>query len=107
MGERIDETRVRHIARLSRLDLSDGEVQLFARQLARVLEYAEQIEQVDTTGVEPLIHPHNPTNVLRPDEPGPTLHQDDALSGAPETAQGQFIVPRILAENDAPASERP
>jgi aspartyl-tRNA(Asn)/glutamyl-tRNA(Gln) amidotransferase subunit C len=90
---------VRHVAKLARLDVTDEEVELFAGQLAAVLEHAEDVEALDTEGVPPTAHPLPLKNVLRDDVPRPSLDRDEVLSQAPATEDGRFRVPRILGES--------
>ena len=92
----IDETQVRHIAKLARLHLSDAEVRLFAHQLGDILDYVRQLQTVDTTGVEPLAHALPLTNVLRPDAPHRTFDTATALRNAPAREGPFFRVPPVL-----------
>jgi aspartyl-tRNA(Asn)/glutamyl-tRNA(Gln) amidotransferase subunit C len=89
---------LRRVASLARLALSDEEHELFARQLAQVLEYARQVQSVDTSGVPPTSHPTGAISPLREDEVQPSLPREAALSQAPEAdpAAGLFKVPRVL-----------
>jgi aspartyl-tRNA(Asn)/glutamyl-tRNA(Gln) amidotransferase subunit C len=87
-----------YVARLARIDLSDGELDMFAGQLATVLEHAAQVAALDTAGVEPTAHPLPLRNVMRDDEPEPSLDRDEVLSQAPSAEAGRFKVPRILGE---------
>ncbi len=96
MAGRIDESQVRHIAKLARLNLSDAEVHLFAGQLAEILDYFKQLEAVDTKGVEPLAHPLPLTNVVREDESGRSFDTDTALANAPQREGAFFRVPPVL-----------
>lgn len=89
-----------YVARLARIELSDEELDLYAAQLATVLDHAAEIAALDTVGVEPTAHPLPLRNVLRDDEPRPSLDRDEVLSQAPEAESGRFRVPRILG--DAP-----
>ena len=85
------------IAELARLDLTADEVELFTRQLADILQYVEQIQALDTTGVAPTSHVmHRPLE--RPDVPHETLPRTDALANAPDAAveSGLFKVPRVM-----------
>jgi aspartyl-tRNA(Asn)/glutamyl-tRNA(Gln) amidotransferase subunit C len=95
---RISRDDVAHVAHLARLALSDGEIDLFAGQLAAVLDHAEDVAALDTTGVAPTAHPLPVRNVLRPDEPGPCLDREEVLTEAPQAEEGRFRVPRILGE---------
>jgi aspartyl-tRNA(Asn)/glutamyl-tRNA(Gln) amidotransferase subunit C len=87
---------VRKIAVLSRLHLSDADVEQMTRQLGAILDYVQQLRAVDTEGVEPLAHPLPINNVFRDDEPIPSLPRDEALANAPNR-QGDFYgVPAVL-----------
>ena len=96
MAGQIDESEVRRIARLSRLDLNSEEARLFARQLTRILEYFEQLQAVDTEGVEPLVHAVPVTDAVRDDLPGPAFDADKALRNAPQREGRFFKVPPVL-----------
>ena len=85
-----------YVARLARIDLDSDELDMFALQLAAVLEHAAQVAAIDTSDVEPTAHPLPLVNVLREDEPQPSLDRDEVLAQAPETEDGRFKVPRIL-----------
>ncbi len=98
MAARISPADVAHVARLARLELAPEEVELYASQLAQVLDYAAEVAALDTEGVAPTAHPLPVRNVLRPDVPVPGLSREEALSQAPEVEEGQFRVPRILGE---------
>jgi aspartyl-tRNA(Asn)/glutamyl-tRNA(Gln) amidotransferase subunit C len=95
---RITPDDVRHVAKLARLEVTDEEVELFAGQLAAVLDHAQDVEALDTQGVPPTAHPLPLVNVLRDDVPGPSLDRDEVLAMAPEAEDGRFRVPRILGE---------
>jgi aspartyl-tRNA(Asn)/glutamyl-tRNA(Gln) amidotransferase subunit C len=96
--EKITADDVRHVATLARLDVTDEEVELFAGQLAAVLEHAEDVEALDTAGVPPTAHPLPLVNVLREDVPRDSLDRDEVLSQAPAAEDRRFRVPRILGE---------
>lgn len=89
---------VRRIAGLARLRLADDEAERIAAQFGAILGHLERLRAVDTTDVAPLDHPLPLTDVLRPDTPRPGLPREDALAGAPDAADGQFRVPRVMAE---------
>ena len=88
---------VERIARLANLELTQDEKQLFTKQLADILAYAEQVQGVDTTGVEATAHV-NATGVERSDEPKPSLEVSEAVANAPDAAPeaGLFRVPRVI-----------
>jgi len=92
----IDEAQVLHIARLARLKLSADEVKMFAEQLGRILAYVRQLEQLNTAGVEPLVHPLGAMDALREDLPRPGLSPEEALANAPQRHREFFRVPAVL-----------
>lgn len=96
----LDEKMVRHVAHLARLQLSDSEVAQFGRELSRILDYMEQLNEVDTEGVEPTAHPMPLQNVLRDDEPRRFDAIDAALDQAPVRELDFFLVPRVLDQRD-------
>jgi aspartyl-tRNA(Asn)/glutamyl-tRNA(Gln) amidotransferase subunit C len=90
---------VLHVAKLARLKVDEDEVELFRTQLEAILEHAASISAIDTNGIEPTSHPLAMSNVFRDDVVTPSLTQDQALLNAPDSAQGRFSVPQILAED--------
>ena len=93
MSIRLDE--VKHIAYLSRLELSDEEAQLYTQHLSQILEYVDQLKALDVSNVEPLSHAVPMSNVFRPDQVQPSLSNEAALSNAPEREGPFFRVPRV------------
>jgi aspartyl-tRNA(Asn)/glutamyl-tRNA(Gln) amidotransferase subunit C len=89
---------VAHVARLARLQLSDGELDTFTDQLAKVLDHARDVEALDVADVPPTAHPYPLQNVLRPDEVRPSLDRDEVLASAPSVEDRQFRVPPVLGE---------
>jgi aspartyl-tRNA(Asn)/glutamyl-tRNA(Gln) amidotransferase subunit C len=91
--------RVAAIAALANLELDPSEVEMFARQLADILAYADEVQQVDTTGVPPTTTVAAEAGADRDDEVGPSLELGDALANAPDALRdpGLFRVPRILS----------
>jgi aspartyl-tRNA(Asn)/glutamyl-tRNA(Gln) amidotransferase subunit C len=89
---------VERIAALAHLELTAEEKQLFTRQLADILAYAEQLQGIDTTGVPATAHVNAGEGVERADEPRPSLATSDALANAPDGAPdaGLFRVPRVI-----------
>jgi aspartyl-tRNA(Asn)/glutamyl-tRNA(Gln) amidotransferase subunit C len=88
---------VERIAALAHLELTEPEKQLFTKQLADVLAYAEQLQAIDTAGVPPMSHV-NAKTTERADEPRPSLPVESALANAPDAAPdgGLFRVPRVI-----------
>jgi len=89
----IDREQVLHVARLARLRLSDDEVEAMTGELSSVLGHIEKIGELDLDGVEPTSHVVALENVLRPDEPRPSLPRDAALAAAPDSDGTGFRVP--------------
>jgi aspartyl-tRNA(Asn)/glutamyl-tRNA(Gln) amidotransferase subunit C len=87
---------VRWIAHLARLALSDAELATLGGQLNAIVEYVNQLQQVNTDGVEPLAHPLPVRNVFRPDEPRPSQPVDAALANAPARQGDFYAVPPVL-----------
>ncbi len=89
---------VERIAALAQIELTDEEKQLFTKQLADILAYAEQLQAIDTSGVPATAHVHAGQRTEREDEPRPSLPVGDALSNAPDAAPdaGLFRVPRVI-----------
>jgi aspartyl-tRNA(Asn)/glutamyl-tRNA(Gln) amidotransferase subunit C len=95
----IDAERIRHVARLARLELTDAEVESARAQLSAILEYVDQLKELgDLAGVEPFIYPAESSNVVRPDDPRPSPPKDEALRNAPERTADYFVVPRVIEE---------
>ena len=86
------------LARLARIELTEAERELFAPQLARILEYARTVQQIDTAEVPPTSHPLGTSAPMRADERLPSLSRDEVMTQAPEadTQAGLFKVPRVL-----------
>lgn len=94
----ITRDEVAHLASLSRIDLSDAELDHLAPQLSVILESVASIAEAAAADVPPTSHPLPLTNVFRDDVVTPGLSPEQALSGAPEVEQQRFSVPRILGE---------
>jgi aspartyl-tRNA(Asn)/glutamyl-tRNA(Gln) amidotransferase subunit C len=87
---------VRWVAHLARLELSDAELAQLTPQLRAILDYMQQLQQLNTDGVEPLAHPLGGHNVFRADEPAPSLPVDAALANAPDRRGDFYGVPAVL-----------
>ncbi|QNG19280.1 Asp-tRNA(Asn)/Glu-tRNA(Gln) amidotransferase subunit GatC [Rhodococcus triatomae] len=94
----ISRDEVAHLARLSRLALTDAELDEFAGQLDSILSHVKVVTEVATGDVTPMANPNAVTNVTRPDVVVPGLTPEQALSGAPAVEQDRFAVPQILGE---------
>ena len=84
------------MVRLARIELTLEEEHRIGPQLAEVLRYVEKLKELNVEGVEPTAHAVPLENVLREDELRASLSQEEALSNAPKTANGLFVVPKIV-----------
>ena len=91
-------SEVEAIAALARLELDRQETELFGRQLGDILEYANQVQRIDTSGVPPTASVITQPAADRPDEVQPSLDRNEALANAPDpaSAAGLFRVPRVI-----------
>jgi aspartyl-tRNA(Asn)/glutamyl-tRNA(Gln) amidotransferase subunit C len=89
----IDREQVLHVAKLARLKLSDDEVDRMSGELSAILEHVDNINELDLDGVEPTSHVVPLENVLREDEPRPSLPRERALEPAPDADETGFRVP--------------
>ena len=96
MKEKLSRKEVLYVAELARLELSPDEVDRFTVQLNSILEYMDQLNELDTSRVEPTSHVLPLTNVLREDEVGHSLSPEEVKANAPEWDKGHFVVPKII-----------
>ncbi|MEZ5209716.1 MULTISPECIES: Asp-tRNA(Asn)/Glu-tRNA(Gln) amidotransferase subunit GatC [unclassified Gordonia (in: high G+C Gram-positive bacteria)] len=94
----ISRAEVAHLALLSRLALTDDELDQYAAQLDSILGHVAQISEVAADDVAPTAHPADLRHVVRADVVVPGLTPEQALSGAPAVEQDRFAVPQILGE---------
>ncbi len=92
----IDSTTVRHIARLARLAIAEGELATVAAELGRLLELADRLAAADVAGIEPLAHPHDQALAWRADAVTETDHADALLALAGEARGGFYLVPKVI-----------
>ena len=90
------ELDLQHVAHLARLNLTKEEEQKFGAQLGQILRYIAKLNELDVSQVEPTAHAVPLVNVTRPDEIRPSLSNEQALRNAPASANGLFIVPKIV-----------
>jgi len=90
------EIDIDHVARLARLDLSEEEKARLHEQLGVILEAAARVQEVAAEDVPPTSYAVPRSNVLRPDQPRPSLPREEALAGAPEVEADRFKVPRVV-----------
>ena len=86
---------VEHVAKLARLELTDAEKELYTKQLGDVLQYVNQMNEVDTTNVEPMSHAIPIVNVMREDVVVSEQTKEELMANAPAEENGFFRVPKI------------
>lgn len=89
---------VKHVARLANLPLSKEEEEKYSEQLSKILDYVDQLNQVDTLGVEPTFNVTGNSNVMRKDETVASLSQEEALSNASNKKDGLFVTKGVFDE---------
>lgn len=93
----IDENAVKHVAKLSRINLSKEEVNAYERQLAGILDYIDKLNELDTRDTPPTSHPlESLKNVFRKDMVRESLSAEGALKNAPAIKDNFFKVPKII-----------
>ena len=95
----IDRATVEHVAKLSRLALSEEELALFETQLSNILGHFDKLNELDTNGVEPLSHPLGLRNVFRGDDVKPSAPREEALSNAPARTDEAYKVPVVVDQS--------
>jgi len=93
---RISNEQVKHVANLARLAITEEETEMFTKQLDAMISFAEQLNELDTDGVEPTSHVLDMKNVMREDIPQEGLPQAEVLKNAPDHQDGQVKVPSII-----------
>ena len=99
MQNAIDSDLVRHIGVLSRIELSDDQVQVLTGQLGSILGYFDKLQELDTENVEPLAHAADAFNVLADDAAAASLSPDQALANAPARDGDFFKVPKVIGDS--------
>ena len=92
----MSEIDIRHLSALAQLKLSGQEAQAVAGDLARIIDMVDQMQAMDTEGVQPLAHPLDGAARLRPDAVTEVVDRALYQQGAPETEDGLFLVPRVV-----------
>ena len=94
----LDRESVEKVALLARLEFSQQEIGEFTEQLGRIVDFVEQLQQVDTTGVDEMAHPLDLHGVLRPDVQRSGLSREAALANSPNSDEEFFLVPPVLGK---------
>lgn len=93
---KIDRQEVEHVARLARLKITAQEADRLTGQMNSILTYMDKLNDLDTTGIEPMAHALPLTNAFREDEVRPSLDTDKVLDNAPESEGTFFLVPKVI-----------
>ncbi|MGB0910146.1 MAG: Asp-tRNA(Asn)/Glu-tRNA(Gln) amidotransferase subunit GatC [Nitrospirales bacterium] len=96
----ISKQEVEHIAMLARLTIAEGEKELFSDQLSQILTFVDQLREADTQGVPQTSTIVTQSNALRDDAVLNSLTVDQATGNAPQSKDGFFLVPKIIADRD-------
>jgi aspartyl-tRNA(Asn)/glutamyl-tRNA(Gln) amidotransferase subunit C len=91
-----DKIDLEHLCRLAQLHLDDDARQAAERDLLRIIDMVDQMQAMDTEGVEPLSHPLEQPQRLRPDTVTETVNRERFQAIAPATADGLYLVPRVV-----------
>jgi len=92
----IDKETVDKIAHLARLELSEGETQDMIKDMSKILDFMAKLNEIDTTGVEPLVYMTNEVNVLREDVVEQKITHEEALLNAPKQDGEYFLVAKVI-----------
>lgn len=92
----LDAATVQHIAKLARIELDDTHTPTIQKELSSILDMVEQMQAVDTDGIQPMSHPMDATQRLRTDEVTEPNQRDALMANAPEQQDGLFIVPKVV-----------
>ena len=101
MAKKIDQEQVKKVAKLSRLELTEAEIEEFTGQLSAILDYVAKMNELDTDSVEPLAHCLPVSNVFREDGVKESLGTEKTLENAPQRDGEFFKVPKILDDSSA------
>ncbi len=89
---------VEKVALLGRLQLTDGELETMTEQLVQIVGYVDQLAEVDTTGIEPMAHAIELSNVFKEDVVAESLPREEALANAPHHDDRGYLVPAVLGD---------
>ena len=95
----VTRAEVEHLARLARLELTEGEIDHYAEQLSAIVDAVARVSEVAAQDIPPTSHPIPVTNTFRPDVVRPGVDRDEIAAGAPAWEDDRFRVPRILGES--------
>jgi len=92
----VNDAMVENLANLARLRFSEAEKEIISKDLQRMIAFVDKLNELDTTGVSPLLHMTDNYNVLREDEQRGSISREEGLKNAPETDGVFFKVPKVI-----------
>ena len=92
----VNDALIDNLSNLARLEFSAEEKENIKKDLRRMIEFVEKLGELDTTGIEPLLHMSPAINVLRDDQPAGSVTREEALANAPATDGTYFKVPKVI-----------
>jgi len=92
----IGPAEIKAISHLARLKIEDEKVEKISADIQNILKFVDQLQQADTSGIEPMAHPMDATQTLRTDEVTETNNREKLMSVAPATEDGLFLVPQVI-----------
>lgn len=95
----VDDALIEKLAELSMLQFNDAEKEEIKADLQKMIGFIDKLQELDTTGVEPLMHMSEEYNILRADEVGPMLNQQEALKNALNHDDKYFQVPKVIKKS--------
>ncbi len=93
---KINREQVENVAFLSRLKLTENEIEKMQQDMSAILDFIETINELDTTGIEPTSHVLDLKNVFREDEVGECMPNEEIMELAPESSDGSIVVPKVI-----------
>jgi aspartyl-tRNA(Asn)/glutamyl-tRNA(Gln) amidotransferase subunit C len=97
----VDDALIEKLSRLAMLQFDEAEKEEIKADLEKMIGFVDKLRELDTSGVEPLLHMAGEVNVLREDEAGGMLSQAEALQNAPLHNGRTFLVPKVIKKDDA------
>lgn len=97
----VNDALIDKLSRLAMLEFDDNERAGIKADLEKMIGFVDKLKELDTAGIEPLLHMAEEVNVLRDDEPGSMLTQAEALRSAPLHNEAFFLVPKVIKKDEA------
>ncbi|MGO2696031.1 MAG: Asp-tRNA(Asn)/Glu-tRNA(Gln) amidotransferase subunit GatC [Bavariicoccus seileri] len=97
---KLTQEEIRHVAELARLAIGDDEIELFTEQMQAIINMVEELEELDTTNVEPTTHGYEQKNIMREDVATQVDKRDELMKNVPTSQDGYIQVPAIMSPNE-------